>query len=159
MGVIIYGRFNRPKTIPSPAGDGILRQYEVRIVDGKRVISVASESSLIDKVKEAFPDTLIYNILARHERGDITALNKVQGQYMDVVGMPSTLAQAQQMLIDIRNDFDQLPQDVRKHFNNSVDEFIESVSTGKAAEFFQAQAAANAPAVDSVPASDTKEGE
>lgn len=159
MGIIIYGRFNRPKTIPSPAGDGILRQYEVRIVDGKRVISVASESSLVDKVKESFPDTLIYNILARHERGDVTALNQVSGQYMDVVGMPTTLAQAQQMLIDIRNDFDKLPQDVRKHFNNSVDEFIESVSTGKAAEFFQAQAAANNPAADTVPASDTKEGE
>lgn len=137
MGIVIYGRFNRPATVPCPVGDGILRTYETRVKDGKRVIAVASEASLVDKINEAFPETLVYNILARYERGDMTALSKVHGQYMDVVGMPSTLAEAQQMLIDIRNDFEAMPPELRRRFNNSVDEFIESVSTGKAAEVFK----------------------
>lgn len=137
MGIVIHSRFNRPATVPCPVGDGILRTYETLVKDGKRIVAVASESSLIDKVKEAFPDTLIYNILARYERGDINALNQVSGQYMDVVGMPSTLAEAQQMLIDIRNDFEAMPPELRRRFNNSVNEFIESVSTGKAAEVFK----------------------
>lgn len=137
MEIVIYGRFNRPATVPCPVGDGILRTYETRVKDGKRIVAVASEVSLFDKVQEALPDTLIYNILARYERGDATALNCVQGQYMDVVGMPSTLAEAQQLLINIRNDFDAMPLDVRRRFNNSVDEFVESVSTGKAVEIFK----------------------
>lgn len=137
MGIVIYGRFNRPSTVPSPVGDGILRTYETRVKDGKRIIAVASEASLVDKINEAFPDTLIYNILARYERGDMMALNKVHGQYMDVVGMPSTLAEAQQLLINIRNDFEAMPPELRRRFNNSVDEFVESVSTGKAVEIFK----------------------
>lgn len=151
MELVIHSRFNRPVVIPCPIGDGILRQYETRIKDGKRVIEVTSEASLFDKVQEALPDTLVYNILARYERGDMTALTKVHGQYMDVVGMPSTLAEAQQLLIDIRNDFESMPPELRRRFNNSVDEFIESVSTGKAAEVFKEINAATASPVDDNP--------
>lgn len=160
--MIVHSRFNRPKTIPLSFGDGILRKYETRVVNGQREFIVSSESSLDDFVMESFEDTLIYNILSRYERGDELALNKVVGQYMDVVGMPSTLAEAQQLLINISNDFDQMPIDVRQKFNNSVSEFVESVSTGKAAEILKAMTgtSTNSTAdVENVPAVDMKEVE
>ena len=74
---------------------------------------------------------MIYNILDRYNAGDLTALNKVQGAYGDFTNTPTTLAEAQQKLIDAENLFMSLPLEVRKEFNHSTSEFLASIANGE----------------------------
>lgn len=46
--------------------------------------------------------------------GDINALSRAQGFYADITGMPNNLAEAQNMLIKMENDFNSLPVDIKK---------------------------------------------
>lgn len=55
---------------------------------------------------------------------DPSVLNQRIGQYGDFTQMPKTLAEFQQMALDMEHAFNELPLDVRKQFDNSVDKFI-----------------------------------
>ena len=129
--IIIHHRFNRPKTTPWPVGDGTAPIFEERIENGVRVLVETGRNPLNEFVQASLPETLVYNILARYQRGDEMALHKTVGQFIDVVGMPTNLAEAQQALIDIENKFNTLTADVKAVFNNNVNEFIDAVSHGK----------------------------
>lgn len=129
--IIPFSRFNRPHTIPHPIGDGTAPIFEEVYEDGKRVLKETGRQNLNEFVQASLAETEIYNILARYQRGDESALNKTVGQFMDVVGMPTNLAEAKQALINIEREFNDLPGDVKAVFNNSVDEFVQVVSTGK----------------------------
>lgn len=56
--------------------------------------------------------------------GDLEVLNAMRGQYIDTTGMPSTLAEAQQKIIDLKYEFSQLPKDIRKEFDYSEEKYI-----------------------------------
>lgn len=130
MSVKVFSRFNRPKTIPAPIGSGMEPVFEERIVDGINQLVKVGENPISPMIQEYAEETKVYNILARYKRGDITALNQRPGQYIDVVGMPSTLAEAQQKLRDVEEQFSRLPLEIRQKFNNNVNEYIDIVSHG-----------------------------
>lgn len=126
--VVIYSRFNRPKTVPPVVGDGTAPVYEKRLVDGACRLMQTGVTNLFDFVQASKEDTLIYNLIDRFTRGDINALNQRVGQYLDVVGLPSTLAEAQQLMIDVQTKFDRLSADVKAKFDNSVSVYVNSVA-------------------------------
>lgn len=128
--VIPFSRFNRPHTIPHPVGDGTAPIFEEVYEDGKRVLKETGRQNLNEFVQASLDETKIYNIINRYMRGDESVLNRVNGQFIDVVGMPTNLAEAKQALINIENRFNELPGDVKSVFNNSVDEFVQAVSYG-----------------------------
>lgn len=129
--IVIHNRFNRPKTIPWPVGDGTAPIFEEVYVDGVRELRMTGRNPLNEFVQSSLEETQIYNILNRYVRGDISALDKVHGMFMDVVGMPTNLAEAQQALINIERKFDVLPGEVKAKFNNNVKEFVNVVANGK----------------------------
>lgn len=130
MTVKLFSRFSRPVTTPAPFGSGVRPVFEEKVVDGRKCLVKIRDELISPMIQEFKEETLVYNILARYQRGDLSALDTNVGQFLDVVGMPLTLAEAQQKLIDVRNRFDQMPLDIRRRFNNSVDEFVEAVSNG-----------------------------
>lgn len=89
---------------------------------------VTGEHNLYDYVQASAEDVEIYNILDRFTRGDFTALMQKKGQFLDVTGMPSTLAEAQQLMINATVKFNSLPKDVRNQFNDVTD-YINKVAT------------------------------
>lgn len=78
----------------------------------------------------------IHTILDRYSNGDVSVLGTVSGGFTDVTNMPSTFAEAQQLLLDATNKFDSLPVDVRAKFNHSPSEFIASFGTPKFNDVF-----------------------
>lgn len=86
------------------------------------------KDNLFEFVQASKEESLVYNIISRYQRGDLMALNQRVGQYMDVVGMPTNLAEAHQAVIDARRTFDGLPADIRKKFDNSFDLYLEQVA-------------------------------
>ena len=101
-------------------------------------------------VQASLPETLVYNIIARYERGDVAALHRTMGQFIDVVGMPTNLAEAHQAILDIENKFDTLSADVKACFNNNVNEFIDAVANGKLDEKLASFVKKTEPSVDPV---------
>lgn len=126
--VVIYSRFKRPPCVSPRVGDGTAPVYEKRLVDGVCRLVQTGVTNLFDFVQSSKEDTLIYNLIDRFNRGDVNALNQRVGQYLDVVGLPNTLAEAQQLMIDVQNKFDRLDADIKAKFDNSVSVYVNSVA-------------------------------
>lgn len=122
-----YSLLNRPDAVPQSFGDGTDPVHEVQLVDGVNSLVEVGRTSLFDYVQASKEDTLIYNILARYERGDESVLNKSPGVYADVVGMPTNLAEAKASIIRFENIFENLSAEDKAKFNNNVNEFLEAV--------------------------------
>lgn len=129
-----YSRSNLPVTIPQPKCEKIVPTYGKKIEDGKVKIVETGKTNLYDYIQASKDETLVYNILDRFNAGDVNALNQRKGTYGDFTNAPKTLAEAQQSLIDAENYFYSLPLDVRKVFNHSLSDFLESVGNGTLSE-------------------------
>lgn len=129
-----YSRNNRPATIVHPVGDGTTPKYEEVTRDGRTFLEETGKDNLFEFVQASKEETLVYNIIARYQRGDVTALHKRVGQFMDVVGMPTNLAEAHQVLISQRRVFDSLPVDVRKKFDDDFNVYVETVAKSTPAQ-------------------------
>ena len=127
-------RFNRPKATSSYVPSGVSPVYEERIVEGVRTLVKVNEDPLNEFVQKSLPDTLIYNILDKYNRGNVDVLNKTIGQFMDVTQFPTSLAEAQNNIIKAERHFNGLSPDIRRKFDNSPIKFMEAVFDGSVLE-------------------------
>lgn len=51
------------------------------------------------------------------------------GEITDITGMPGNLAEAQQLMIDVEQNWDKLPREIKSKFNNDFDLFIHTFGT------------------------------
>ena len=123
-----FSRNHRPMTVVHPIGDGTAPIYEEVIENGATVLKQTGADNLFEYVQSSKEESLVYNIISRYQRGDITALSQRVGQYMDVVGMPTNLAEAYSTMLAVQSKFDALPVDIRKQFDNDINVFIDVVS-------------------------------
>lgn len=129
-----FSRLHRPVTVVPPIGDGTAPIYEEIVENGATVLRKTGEENLYDYVQASKEESLVYNIIARYQRGDVTALNQRVAQYMDVVGMPTNLAEAYSTMIDVQRKFDSLSPDMKKKFDNDVNVFVDVVSHATTAQ-------------------------
>lgn len=127
-----YTAFDRPPRASCPAGEAVQPVLEEKIVDGVRQLAQVGETNVDDFIQASLSDTLIYNILAKVDPTDPHALDLAPTSFGDVVGLPTNLAQAQQQLIDMENRFATMPMEIRKKFDNSLDQFVQALSDGTA---------------------------
>lgn len=118
----------RWSTVPCPIGNGERSVFEERVVDGKKRLVITGKENVKDFIESSKAETLISNIMKRFEQGDVSVLSRKQGFYGDVTSMPSNLAEAQNILITLENQFNSLPVEVRKKFDNSFDNYVKTVS-------------------------------
>lgn len=123
-----FSRCNRPATVTVPVGNLTTPTYEERLDNGVHRLIKVGVTNLFDFVQASKEETLVYNILDRFAKGDPTALMAKRGQFLDVVGMPSTLAEAQQLMINATEKFNSLPADVRAKFDNDVHKYVNQVA-------------------------------
>lgn len=71
----------------------------------------------------------IHLILERFQRGDVDVLNRVQGFYGDITSMPSTFADALNIVRSSEEFFNSLPVEERAKFNHNFSEFLASFDT------------------------------
>lgn len=127
-----FSRSDLPLEKPfTPTGNGTTPVFEERTLDNGTVGLVCiGFDNMDDFIQQGRSETDIYALIDRYNHGETDLINRVQGQYLDVVGMPKTLAEAQQRLLSVRSAFDQLPDEVKKKVGGSVDEFVQQVATG-----------------------------
>lgn len=134
---MFYHRTNKRPTKPVEHGSPIKNEYKITVDElGHKTVHKKAETNLYAKIQEALPNVLVDNIIKRHTLGDPTALNKYAVQFMDVNGMPTTLAEAQQSIINMENIFSSLPLNIRQQYNHNPKEFIADFGSEKFKKIF-----------------------
>lgn len=121
----ICSRFVRPKTVAAPPGTEYEDDFEYRLdPQGNKQLVKTGRHNLQDRIQASLESTKIESILRRAQLGDPSALAAVNGQYIDVTGLPRTLAELQSLIIRVEQDFDTLPLDVRRAYDFSAEKYV-----------------------------------
>lgn len=124
-------RYGDNKIFNAPTGDEYDNTYHVDIdKNGHKTLIRDGKTNRYLKIQSFAEECKIENILARCAV-DPLALNQRAGQYVDMVDAPKTLAEAQNIMIKIRNEFEGLSVEERGKFDFSVEKYISEYGTEK----------------------------
>lgn len=109
----------------SPTGNKIQMEHTPHMgLDGKRKLILDDPKPIYEMIQAHREETEIERIVKRAMQGDMSVLNAMAGQYIDISGAPNSLAEAQQVIINAKRDFEKLDPDIRQKFDNNVEIFI-----------------------------------
>ena len=111
--------------------------FELDKSTGRKVLVRDKELDIQEEIQAFEKDCNIYNILNRYLYGDVNALNQVSTSYADLSTAPSSLMEAMNLSLKLKNDFNMLKPEVKAEFNNDFNEYLNSVSTGKIFNVFE----------------------
>lgn len=121
----MYHWNKRPETKPAPSGSPTEPEYTMTIdKEGHKVLKKTGETNTYNLIQESLEATKIENIMRRVTEGDPTALNLMNGQYLDVTDVPNTLAEAQNFVIKASQEFEKLPIDIKRKFDMSPEKYV-----------------------------------
>lgn len=124
-----YTAYNRPVTVPADTGDGTTPVYEYKMVKGHKELVKTGTTSVYDLIQSELEDSKVENIIKRATAGDETALERYATMYFDSTQMPATIAEAQQKIVQIQNEFYELPIDKRAMFSHNADTYVHEYGT------------------------------
>lgn len=129
-----FSRLNRPPCSTVSLGSPMSDVFEERInTNGEKELVCTGKTSAYDRVQASFKDSLVYSALARAGAGDSTALNRAQMFYGDVTKVPKNLAEAHQLLLNMDKNFESLPVEIKRVYDNSPSKFVKALSDGTVA--------------------------
>lgn len=119
-----------PNSFVSSSGDSFHIRYSPRVLETGEIKLVESGKDDIKAMINSFRDSCDMSfILQRLAVGDTSVLNQRVGMFGDFTQMPTTYAEALQLVIDARREFNALPLDVKNSFNNDYRQFLASAGT------------------------------
>lgn len=125
-----YTAYNKPKTTATPAGSKEEPVYQMQIdLRGNKTLVKTGMTNIYDIIQESLEQSKIETIIRRATEGDPYALTMMNGQYIDTTDVPNTLAEAQQFVIRAKEEFDQLPINIRRAFDMSAEKYIANYGT------------------------------
>ena len=113
----------------TPAGSPIYKKWHYsRDENGVKHLEEVGERNIQDEINEYEQDCLIYNIIDRFTKGDVTAIKQTsEGMYADIVGMPKNIHEVHKVQSKAMSDFGKLPKELRDKYDNDPKTFVESV--------------------------------
>lgn len=130
-----FTMFKRPKSNPVPTGTRYDKTYQMKIDQtGHKELEVTGKTDRYEKIQQFKDECMIENILAKATI-DPTVLEQKKAEYFDATGLPTTLAEAQSKILDIKNEFYKLPVTVRESFDNSPEKYIATYGTASWAKY------------------------
>lgn len=119
-----------PNSFISHSGDQFHVKFSPRVLESGEVKLVESGKDDIKQMINSFRDSTDMSfILQRLAVGDSSVLSQRPGMFGDFTQMPTTYAEALQLVIDGRREFDALPLDVKNSFNNDFRQFLATAGT------------------------------
>lgn len=127
---VFYCRTCKRPTKAAPSGSAEADVYEVEIDStGHKHLVKTGKTNTYERIQASLENTKIETIMKRAAGGDLTALAVTNGQYLDCTEMPHTLAEAQNMLIKLEQQFNTLPLEVRQKYDMSPEKYIADYGT------------------------------
>lgn len=100
------------------------------IFDDGELKWVLKEKVPMDAQIQAEKDLVeLHAILKRYEDGDNSALNRVQGMYLDTVDLPSNYAEMYAAVNRANDVFDSMPIEIKEKYNNNAATFWKNYGT------------------------------
>lgn len=119
----------------APEGVEVMTYHSEHIdSEGNTFLKADKPYAIRDLIQSHKEECDINKIIKRALEGDYNALNQTVGIYTDITAAPKTLAEAQQMLIDLENKFDELPADIKAKFEYSKEKYIAEFGSDSWAE-------------------------
>lgn len=124
-----------PNSFVSSPGDLFHVRLSPRVLeDGKITLVESGKDNIKDMINSFRDSTDMSFILQRLAVGDTSVLSQRPVMYGDFTQMPTTYAEALQLVIDARREFNALPLDVKNSFNNDYRQYLASAGTPEWAE-------------------------
>lgn len=112
-----------------PAGERKRPIYQRHFEVGKEAVLVkVGESDLQDYIESYADECDVNRIVQRYANGDTAVLQRVQGVYTDVAGVPTDLTTAFETVSAARAYYETLPEAARREFG-SLGKFLGSIVT------------------------------
>ena len=129
MEIPFFSRYKRPEGNGNETGTKYDKTYAM-IIDnnGHKVLKCTGETNRYEKVQQYKEECLIENILARAQI-DPGILNRKQGMYFDATEAPKTLAEAQNRILAVKQEFMKLPVEIRAKFDHSPEKYVMQYGT------------------------------
>ena len=117
--------YNRTETIEAPTGTEFDKTYTMFIDEnGHKNLKCTGETNRYAKIQTYKEECLIENILARATL-DPSVLNARKGLFFDATSLQKmTLAEAQNAILAINQEFTQLSAEERAKFDNSIEKYV-----------------------------------
>lgn len=118
--------WDRGETTITPAGDPIAPVYDYRIdkKTGRKILEKVGETNLYEKIQASLESSKLENIIKRATQGDLSVLEQMNGQYIDISELPTNLIDMQNMIYKAKGEFEKLDAETRSKFENSVEKYI-----------------------------------
>lgn len=118
---------DRPRVAANP-GSRIRPLFSPEVdKQGRLELVQTGQENLYEYIQSHAQSVDINYIMAMYQRGDVDALERVQGLYTDVTGLPKTYAEMLNTIIKGEDAFMDLPLEVRQKFNHSFYEWMASM--------------------------------
>lgn len=118
-------KYVRNVTIPAPVGDVIQMEHTPHMrLDGRRELIRDNPKPIYEMIQAHRESCEIERIVNRALNGDMSVLNAMDGQYLDLTGAPTSLAHAQQIIIEAKRQFDMLDTETKAKFDNNAEVFV-----------------------------------
>lgn len=131
-----YSRMNLPPKVGTEAGDKEATTYQTRIdKNGHKVTEAIGKTNIYDRIQSSLEETKIENIIRRFTEGDMSAFRTGEPIYADMREAPKTLMEAQNMIIRITDEFNNLPVEVRAKFDHSPEKYVALYGSEEWAKF------------------------
>lgn len=120
----------------TPAGDKYLDTFQEEIDKntGVKILVKIGKKNIYDMIQQDLESTKIENILAAVAMGDLNVLRQQEPVYIDATTMPKTLMESQNIVLKAKQEFEKMPIEVKKLFDNSPEKYVSQMGTP---EFFE----------------------
>lgn len=126
---------------PTPLGSPYIYRAKLSYSDnGDKIAEIGEKFDLDSKIQAAKDSTDIAAIVARYKAGDDSVLHVNPGFVGDSVTLPKDIYDVKAMneLYDkVSGSFNTLPADIKALFNNSVEDYLNSIISNKANEIIK----------------------
>lgn len=104
-------------------------QEEIDKKTGRKTLKLIGKKDIYALIQQDLESTKIENILHKLAVGDLSVLRQAQLTYVDENDFPKSLMEAQNIIIKTKQEFDKLPLEVKKLFNNSAEQYVSEMGT------------------------------
>lgn len=128
---MIKTKFSKHERKYCPAGSKFLNVYQEQInkKTGRKELVKTGETNIYEMIQQELEPTKIENIIHKLAMGDLSVLKQADITYVDATEMPSTLMEFQNIVVKAKQEFDKFPEEVRKEFNNSAEQYVSEMGT------------------------------
>lgn len=121
-------------SIRSNPGSPFKTEKLLQVVDGRYDLVEVGQSNLYNEIQSHKDSCDIYKLLERYQAGDVSALSKVAGQYLDITDAPKTLSEAYTFVSNAEKFFSKLPLKLREEYDFDPSKFISDLGSPRCNE-------------------------